>query len=351
VRVVAGINLKGIKPQVWDSNSPYHLGELSAIMVSYAEFCDRPDRRKAAMRRGLHDYLNVPRQVSIYLDNGAFTILRKGGLVSQQEYEEFVQQAKPDWYPIPQDHIPTPSMSDEDQLKCLRLTMDVNRAYKHDGFVPVIHISRHLTRYLKEMKLEEKLAAKSNVALGGIVPNLLRAPKAMAYGQVLDSIQQARMEMADRELHVFGIGGTATLHVAGLLGVDSVDSSGWRNRAARGMIQLPGSGERTVANLGSWRGREPSQVEWSRLSNCPCPACQQHGLDGLKADKIFGFSNRATHNLWVLLNEAKGIETHLANGTYVSWYETHLDNTAYLPLIRKALELHESKSAATANHR
>ena len=35
------------------------------------------------------------------------------------------------------------------------------------------------------------------------------------------------------------------------MGVDSVDSSGWRNRAPRGIMQLPGSGDRMVAELGS----------------------------------------------------------------------------------------------------
>ena len=35
------------------------------------------------------------------------------------------------------------------------------------------------------------------------------------------------------------------------MGADSVDSSGWRNRAPRGIMQLPGSGDRMVAELGS----------------------------------------------------------------------------------------------------
>jgi 7-cyano-7-deazaguanine tRNA-ribosyltransferase len=89
---------------------------------------------------------------------------------------------------------------------------------------------------------------------------------------VLDALTHVRQTFANKEVHVFGIGGTATLHLAALLGVDSVDSSGWRNRAARGIVQLPGSGDRMVAELGSWRGRRLSPAEREILQNCPCPA-------------------------------------------------------------------------------
>ena len=72
--------------------------------------------------------------------------------------------------------------------------------------------------------------------LGGIVPNLLRSPKAVPYQEILDSLRHVRQTFANKEIHVFGMGGTATLHLAILLGMDSVDSSGWRNRAARGIV-------------------------------------------------------------------------------------------------------------------
>jgi 7-cyano-7-deazaguanine tRNA-ribosyltransferase len=259
LEIIAGLSLRNLKPKVWDEASPYHLSGLQAVMVSYADFSRMPARRRKAMENGLRAYLGIPEGVSIYLDNGAFYFLRKGGEVPRQEYESFVRQAQPDWYAIPQDYIPTPRMSDDEQLDCLRRTMQVNRAFQHDGYVPVVHISRYMDEYLRQFLADERLRAKPAVALGGIVPNLLRARKAMPYEDVLDSVRQARVELADKQLHIFGIGGTATLHLAALLEVDSVDSSGWRNRAARGIVQMPGRGDRMVANLGSWRGREPDE--------------------------------------------------------------------------------------------
>src|SRR5262249_21990310 len=161
----------------------------------------------------------------------------------------------------------------------------------------------------------------------------LRAPKAMSYQDVLDSLVHVREEFPGKHIHVFGIGGTATLHIAALLDINSADSSGWRNRAARGIVQLPGSGDRSVAELGSWRGRRPDEAEWERLAACPCTACRAHGDEGLKANGSLGFCNRATHNLWTLLEEAREVEVGLAAGTYPGWYASHLDNTIYRPLI------------------
>ncbi len=338
MQVIAGLSLKNLKPEVWNSASLYYLPGLQAVMVSYAEFGKMPAPRRKAMKQGLHGYLDIPERVPIYLDNGAFYFLSKGGEVPRQEYEEFVRQACPDWYTIPQDYIPTPRMSDAEQLDCLRRTMEVNRAYQGDGYIPVVHISRHLNEYLREFQANRQLRDKPAVALGGIVPNLLRASKAMPYSDILDSVRRTRAELSNQQLHVFGIGGTATLHLAALLGVDSVDSSGWRNRAARGIVQLPGRGDRTVANLGNWRGREPSEDEWELLGLCPCPACRQFGVEGLRATGILGFCNRATHNLWTLLDEARQIEGHLAAGTYETWYDRHVDNSIYRPLIDYVLE-------------
>jgi 7-cyano-7-deazaguanine tRNA-ribosyltransferase len=135
------------------------------------------------------------------------------------------------------------------------------------------------------------------------------------------------------------VGGTATLHLAALLGFDSVDSSGWRNRAARGIVQLPGCGERLVADLGNWRGREPSTDEWGILAKCKCPACKKFGSDGLKASKLHGFCCRATHNLWVLLDENRWLAKHIPAGTYARNYKRRVNNSTYKPIIEELLKL------------
>ncbi len=73
------------------------------------------------------------------------------------------------------------------------------------------------------------------------------------------------------------------------------------------------------------------------MAACPCPACQRFGIEGLQARGVEGFCNRATHNLWTLLDEARQIEEHLTTGSYAEWYQTHIDNSVYRPLIEYAL--------------
>jgi hypothetical protein len=308
-------------------------------MVSYADFHRKPIGRRAAMESGLHAYLGIPGSVKIYLDNGAFYFLSHGGETPTDAYEKFVEAAKPDWWPIPQDFIPTPSMTAAEQQTCYVQTMHVNVSYSQDGYTPVVHVGPLLRDYTAAIQKDERLVKKASIALGGVVPNLLRAPRAMPHAHVFDSLCHVREVFADKQIHVFGMGGTATLHLAALLGIDSADSSGWRNRAARGLIQLPGSGDRTVAKLGNWRGRKPSSEEWDKLESCGCPACKQFGTEGLRERGIRGGSNRAAHNLSVLLDEAKWIDQHLSDGTYPHAYRTHLDNTTYLPLIDRAAEI------------
>ena len=339
--VVAGLSLKNLQPDVWNPDSPYHVPNLRAIMVSYGDFHQMPRQMEKAKELGLRKYLQVPKEVAIYLDNGAFYFLRSEADATRDNYQDFVENAKPDWYPAAFDVIPTPQMSAAKQRHCLEATMSSNRAYQDDGYVPVIHVSRLLDEYVQTIKSNRKLAAKEKIALGGMVPNLLRAPKALSYETVLESLLQVRSAFVDKELHVFGIGGTATLHLAALLEIDSADSSGWRNRAARGIVQLPGCGDRVVASLGSWRGREPSAEEWKKLKRCPCPACLEHGVNGLRASGLKGFCNRATHNLWVLLNEAQWLQKHLKAQTYERNYRRRLNNSTYLPLIEKLLELQQ----------
>lgn len=338
MRIVAGLSIKNLHPRVWDPASPYHLPDLGAVMVSYGEFARMPAQRRIAMEVGLHTYLGAERHISIYLDNGAFSLMNQDGEVVRKDYEAFVQKARPDWYPIPQDYIPTPQMTSAEGRACMERTMQVNHTYADGGYIPVVHLGPYLDTYLERLTGDARLFAKPSIALGGIVPNLLRMPKALAYDTVIDHVRVARRTLQGKELHVFGIGGTATLHLAALLALDSVDSAGWRNRAARGIVQLPGSGDRVVTNLGSWRGRTPTPTEWNALDQCPCPACRHFGLEGITARALSGFCNRATHNLWTLLEETRLVALNLARSTYPGWYQQHLDNSIYLPLIRKALE-------------
>lgn len=330
---MAGLSLAQLKPHVWDKSSPYYLEDLKAVMISYAQIHQNAKTRKRMMTEGIRSVLNIPKEIKIFLDNGAFSFSMKGFEASINDYEEFSERTKPDWKPIPIDFIPSPQMSIAQQKKCLSRTMKVNIDYNHNGYVPVIHISRVLDDYIREIKGSVALRGKKSIALGGIVPNLLRSPKALTHNEILKSLITLRKEFPEHNIHIFGIGGISTLHLASLLQIDSVDSSGWRNRAARGIILLPGKSERTISDLGSWNGRKLNLEEEIILRNCKCPSCQKFGYEGLKLKASEGFCIRATHNLWTLLQEEKWIQEKIASNTYYDSYQQRVDKSSYRILI------------------
>jgi hypothetical protein len=59
----------------------------------------------------------------------------------------------------------------------------------------------------------------------------------------------------------------------------------------------------------------------------------------LAAKRLEGFCNRATHNLWVLLEEVRWVEDHLVSGTYKNHYEDRVDNSIYKRLVQEAVEI------------
>jgi 7-cyano-7-deazaguanine tRNA-ribosyltransferase len=166
MEVVAGLSLKNLHPRVWDVASPYYLRDLRAVMVSYSDFHRWLAQKRRAMEKGLHEYLGVSEGVKVYLDNGAFYFLARSGETPREEYEEFVERAKPDWWPIPQDFIPTPVMSDEEQRRCFDRTMRTNLDYEHNGYTPVVHIGRFLEEYVEQIAAHPRLSEKRSVALG-----------------------------------------------------------------------------------------------------------------------------------------------------------------------------------------
>jgi hypothetical protein len=336
--IVAGLNLAHLEPRVWDKSSEYYLTDLRAVMLSYAEIHQRPQLRQKMMLKGIRSVLNIPEETKVFLDNGAFSFSRKGFETPIEDYEEFVEKTKPDWKPIPQDFIPSPKMSLAKQQDCLAKTMAINAAFEHDGFVPVIHISKVFNKYICELKKNEKLTKKKSIALGGIVPNLLRSPKALSHATLLKGLRSLRKEFSEHNIHIFGVGGISTLHLAASLGIDSVDSSGWRNRAARGIVLLPGKSERTIAELGSWNGRKLNREDRDLLKKCGCPVCKKRGIKALTAKASGGFRNRATHNLWTLLLENKWIQENIANGTYLLRYKKRIENSVYRSLVESLVE-------------
>jgi 7-cyano-7-deazaguanine tRNA-ribosyltransferase len=335
--LVVGISLRNLVPRFWDPESPYHLPGVDAVMVSTTDFVKLPSHVKRTETLGLRQHLGLPAHYRIFLDNGAFHTLSHDLTFDSRRYKRLVDAIKPDWYPIPIEHIPHPSMSSAEQERLFDLTMRQNVKYAGTSFVPVMHVGECLPRFLRRFETSERKGqALDRIGLGAMVPFLLRSKGADGRTQVIDDIISVRRRFPKARVHGFGIGGTATIHLATILGLDSVDSAGWRNRAARGIIQLAGTGDRIIGEFGTWRGRRLSPKEWKSLKACPCPACSKLGVRALKQPGLNGFAARATHNLFVLIQELRGAASICSSPDYPSWLDENIDNRIYLPLLKHA---------------
>jgi hypothetical protein len=337
VEIVAGMTLKNLRPRVWDPAAAEYLPGLKAVMFSFEEFRHRPkllnevaiDGYKKVLFREAVSISELPR---IYLDNGAFACSRRGGRPAMKQYAEFVASTKPEWYPVPADFIPLPSHSKSRQRKLFERTRAVLEANQNNGFCPVVHPGPWLDEYLAVI---DRLGQKTHLAIGGLVPHLLNSRGADRV-KTIKMLRRIRNEFPGR-IHAFGVGGVVTLHLAAALGIDSLDSSGWRQRAARGLVNLRGRGERQAVKLGSWLGRMLTADEWRELGRCRCPACRVHGVQGLRRKGIDGFTARATHNLAVLLDEAELISRHRVAGDFAAWSLRRIGQNALAALVRVAL--------------
>lgn len=335
VLLVAGISLRNLVPRFWDRTSPYYVSGITAVMVSFTDLVQMPSHFEAVCAKGLRAHLGLPEHYKVFLDNGAFHTLSHNLRFDSRRYKRVVDAIKPDWYPIPIEHIPHPSMTAKAQARLYRLTMAQNRKYIRTSFAPVVHVGACLPQFLDGL---EKLATPIHkLGLGAMVPFLLRSRGADCRTKVVDDVLTVRRRFPKTRIHGFGIGGTATLHVATVLGLDSVDSSGWRNRAARGIVQLVGTGDRVVADFGKWRGRRLSPKERASLRDCGCGSCSTFGPKELEKDGLRGFGARASHNLWVLVQELREAEARVSAPGYLAWVQAHLDNRVFLPLLQHAL--------------
>jgi hypothetical protein len=310
-------------------------------MLSFDELRQRSILLKKAIRQGLSAILApgddaehpCPDGLRIFLDNGAFACLRRGDDPAIEEFRSFVAAVRPTWYPVPADFIPLPSYSKRRQRSLFERTVAVLEAHRGDNYCPVVHPGPWMDNYLDVL---HRLGQTRQLALGGLVPHLLNSPGARRR-QTIALLKRVRREFPGR-IHAFGIGGIVTLHLAAALGINTADSSGWRQRAARGLILLRGRGERQAVKLGSWLGRSLTPDDWRELHGCRCPSCRIHGNAGLRAEDLPRFVNRAIHNLHVLLAEASLINRHLAAGDFSEWSTRRLRGNRMANLVTFALE-------------
>jgi tRNA-guanine family transglycosylase len=251
----------------------------------------------------------------LMVDSGGFVLMTK------QEPKWNVGRVSRLYRQIDANHLVSldipPSSSDTsgDRIrKYRRAANNLQKLYDQFGekVVPVVH---GLTRAEIEKNcrlIESVYPSPKFIGIGGLVPALKRCGLVKKSGPntpqrwLAASVAFTRAHFPQAQLHLFGIGSIHNALGAVAIGVDSIDSIGWRQAAGFGYVYIPGRHQRivTLRNQNVPR-RPPVDVEdIEALSHCQCPECRLAKTHQIKIHRLAShYKPRAVHNIWVLYSE------------------------------------------------
>lgn len=313
-------------------SSPWKYFKVEGILMNAYDFMQHPQALERVQKQKIHKYLgfNGP----VLMDSGGFLFMKKKSMdVTAKQIMSFYEEVKPN-FGVVLDHPLIPTLSKHESVKrkmnTLKNTqiMIKNRTTKNPVLIPVIHgyQPKEIRWYLNKLKKIEKF---SLYGIGSLVPALYNVRGVGGILNVMKVIMEVRKQIPKAKLHVFGTGGTLTMHLMFYAGANSLDSSAWRTKAAFGAIQMPGMGDRWVSTA---TRKKPypqlSKEEKQKLENCRCPMCKKYGILGLKND----FSARAIHNAWVHQQEVKKARKLMKENRYDSYVKRIISKTNFASL-------------------
>jgi queuine/archaeosine tRNA-ribosyltransferase len=278
----------------------------------------------------------------LFLDSGAFTLGKKRAFGQTGEVEqrkinlikEKIKQTQEKMGPdkaIPLDFPFQPGMDLVSMKKYWSLTtlnfLEWQETTSLKEIVPVLH-AWSADSLAKNVKWLSKYADSEMIAIGTIVTTNFkdytgffgdRQPSIKNLALLIGAIQSIRSN-TDFKIHLTGFGSSPlTLHLAFYIGSESVDSAGYRRKAAYGKILLPGTGEKYVGRGDAKFGvSQLTSNDKMLLKNCLCPIC--------RVDQSLLYKDwkaRAIHNKYVLESEAKKAKK-LLNYDFLA-YEHYLE--------------------------
>ncbi len=234
----------------------------------------------------------------IWVDSGGYQIMIKGLRIELANIIDRYRELDADIY-ISLDFPPQELCTQSKDIVMRNIATFEKLYTKLDNklIVPVIHC------YKADLILEALDIYKSYgikiIAFGGAVP-----PSLAKFGRgsrIIPFLALALLrKVFNGWIHALGIGGSPSMYQAlKILGVNSLDSSSWRTKAAYGKIIIPGLGERYVGNGEASFGRKDLSkgelellINALRVTNFPF-------IDSIE-DMIKTFYGRALINAWII---------------------------------------------------
>lgn len=303
---------------------PWNYFKISGLMVNAYEIMKKKKICESIREIGIHKFLNF--NGPIIMDSGGFLFMKENKIsIHPSEILDLYEKSKPNFGVI-LDYPLSPRLSPEEMRKRQKITLEntkymINKyAGKNPELIPVIHghTIKSVKWYLNELK---KLHDFDIYGIGSVVPSVFTSKGAGGVYNVIKIITFVRSQLPESKIiHVFGVGSTLTMHLMFISGASSVDSTGWRTKAAFGAIQLPGIGDRYISpNKKHKKYPNLSRAEKKILENCNCPICKKFSLKELTKS----FEYRAIHNSWVFQRELEIARKLLKEGE--KEYEKHVE--------------------------
>jgi 7-cyano-7-deazaguanine tRNA-ribosyltransferase len=271
------------------------------------------------------------RYKKLFLDNGAFTALRKKVKLDPERVKQVQEALHPD-KTIPLDFPFRTGLSTNLMMgnwdKTKKNICDWQETTSLRELVPALH-AWSVKSLRTNVKWLQRNADANFVAVGSIVLSSAfgsytffgdRNLSKSYIDMLLQAIMQIRSQ-SDFGIHMMGFGSSPLLLNLGYFcGITSTDSAGYRRGAAYGKIILPGKGWRYIGKLDeSFHTPKLTREEKRILLKCKCQTCRQdQGL--LRKD----WKARAVHNKFVLEMERDRAKRLIEQGR--DSYEAYLDS-------------------------
>jgi tRNA-guanine family transglycosylase len=319
---------------------PWKYFGIDGLMVNAYEILQTNSTNMSVREKGIHSYLAFDGR-PIAMDSGGFLFMKKKMLdVHPQKILELYELSKPN-FGVVLDHPLGPNLSNAErkkrQLKTLENTRYMVKSLKghNPQLIPVIHGHSIPTISWYIRKLHE-INQFETYGIGSLVPSVFTSKGAGGIYNVVKIVSFIRKILPAKKIHVFGVGSTLTMHLMFFIGADSVDSSGWRTKAAFGAIQLPRVGDRYITlKKRHKKYRDLSRTEERILDQCKCPVCKQEGLEKLR----MSFEARALHNSWIFQKEVEIARKLTKNGEYEDYVRDILSKSSLSGAFDLASEL------------
>jgi len=267
----------------------------------------------------------------LLLDSGAFTATMRGLKLSRERVIAIQERFNPD-LAIPLDYPFKPGMTVREMRYAWKKTKEnmlfwQNNTTLSGRILPTLH-SWSKKALQQNIQWIYKHIDAEYIALGVVVDKFFmnfrgffrdRQPSLSIIRNLYNAISIIK-RTTDFKIHVMGMGSSPLmLHITYYLGADSMDTIGWRRKAAFGKIILPERGERYICDrAGNFSRRRPTIHELKILSECDCEICR------VNPTLLFtDWRARAIHNEFVIKREAEKARQLLNIGRDA--YEEYLD--------------------------